>query len=97
MYEDEPTAAYDESSITKASHLPLSGQEKAIAELHDMIGQLTLRLKPVLTPLVETDKPSTVDKDAPLVSPLAEQLHSNNEGIYKASSKLRALMDRLEC
>lgn len=95
---------YDEEKVEQAdaperasSRLPLSHQEKALVELHDTIAQLASRLKPVLTPVTtEGGEPST-DKAAPVQSPLAEQLEANNGGIRKASNKLRALMERLEC
>jgi len=73
-------------------------QEKAIAELHDIIGQLTVRLKPVLTPDVPTDKERALSDEAkPVQSPLATQLEANNRGVSEASRKVRDLMERLEC
>lgn len=80
------------------SKLPLSPQEKTIAELHDVISQLTDRLKPILTPVPQSDRTMPgEDKATPVQSPLAEQLDANNYGIRKASSKIRDLMERLEC
>lgn len=98
MYDEETKADYADGPARSSSQLPLSNQEKAIAELHETISQLTSRLKPVLTP----DMPSETEKDRgedvrPVQSPLAGQLSSNNIGIHKASVKLRILMERLEC
>ena len=88
---------YADAPDKSSSRLPLSNQEKAIAELHDTIGQLTSRLKPVLTPVPESERNATDDKAQPVQSPLAEQMQANNYVIYKASNKLHALMERLEC
>lgn len=88
-----------EEPIRVGSHLPLSQQEKAVAELHDVIGRFASRLKPVLTPSPEAAErnASDADKVAPMQSPLAEQMSANNRGVYRATEKLRALMERLEC
>lgn len=89
---------YVDGPIRTSSQLPLSHQEKAIAELHETISQLTSRLKPVLTPDVPSDNARDKAEEArPIQSPLAAQLASNNTGINNASRKLRALMERLEC
>jgi uncharacterized coiled-coil protein SlyX len=85
------------SGLSIGSRLPLSPQEKAIAELHETISQLAGRLKPVLTPVNQTTErePGTEAKET--ASPLADQLHANNKGIQRASESLRAIMERLEC
>lgn len=96
MYPDEAKAAeYPAERV--GSKLPLSSQEKAVAELHDVIAQLTSRLKPVLTPVPESDRNATEDKAVPVQSPLAEQMATNTYGIHKGISKIRGLMERLEC
>lgn len=81
------------------SRLPLSNQEKAIAELHETINQLASRLKPILTPVHEVDETSVGvgEKEIAAVSPLAEQLEANNRGIHRASSNINGLLKRLEC
>jgi hypothetical protein len=95
MYEEKPEQA---DAPERSSKLPLSHQEKALAELHETIGMLTRRLTPVLTPSVPSDERSmATDKSAPVQSPLADQIDANNGGIRKATNKLRALMERLEC
>lgn len=81
-----------------SSRLPISEQEKCIAELHETISILTDRLKPVLTPTPEVDRNATEDRpDGPVFSPLATQLEANNGGIRKATRKLSNLLERLEC
>lgn len=90
--------SYIEDRADSGNQLPLSSQEKAIAELHDTISQLTNRLKPVLTPVPESaDRNATEDETTPVQSPVAEQMNANTRGIDKAIAKIRALMDRLEC
>lgn len=96
MYDEEKAAVAD-APDRAASRLPLSHQEKALAELHETISMLTTRLKPVLTPVSTEPSGSATDKAAPVQSPLADQLEANNGGIRKASNKLRALMERVEC
>lgn len=85
------------SGLSVGSRLPLSHQDKAIAELHETINQLAQRLKPVLTPVKEVDKASNGEEARDIVSPLAEQLATNNGAIHRASRNLRGLMERLEC
>lgn len=96
MY-DEPKEYPDD--IKKASSkLPLGEQEKALVALHDSISELTSRLKPILTPRVEADgNAPSEDRGAPMQSPLADQLDSNNSSIRKASDKLHLLIEHLEC
>ncbi len=94
---DEEKVYADAPDIV-GSKLPLSVQEKAVAELHETIGVLAKRLKPVLTPVPEpADRNANEDKAAPSQSPLGEQISANTYGIHKAMGKLRALMERLEC
>lgn len=97
MYDEEEKVAADYPAERASSKLPLSHQEKSLVELHDTISQLTARLKPVLTPVTTEGGVPSSDKSAPVQSPLADQLEANNGGIRKASNKLRALMERLEC
>lgn len=88
----------DSPKADRSSKLPLSHQEKAVAELHETIGILTDRLSPVLTPVQTEPTRDPGDKAAtPVQSPLADQLDANNNGVRKATTKLRALMERLEC
>jgi len=105
MYNEEEKRAeypkrqeYPDMPDRAESQLPLSSQERAITELHDTIRQLISRLQPVLTP---SDSNKTVTdtgiEPQPVQSPLAQQLFANNNGIFEASTKLRAIMDRLEC
>ena len=90
--------AYTDSPDRIGGKLPLSSQEKAVAELHDVIAQLTSRLKPVLTPVpTEPSDGRSEDKASPVQSPLAEQMSTNTYGVHKGISKIRALMERLEC
>jgi archaellum component FlaC len=95
MY-DEDKAAYAETERI-GSKLPLTNQEKTIAELHETINQLTSRLKPVLTPVPEVDRNTNEGRDVVSQSPIAEQLDANNRSISLASRNLRGLMERLEC
>lgn len=99
MYgEDKASDEFPKDSPERVgSKLPLSHQEKALVELHDVVGQLTSRLKPVLTPIPENGTSSDAEKTTPVQSPLADQLEANNGGIRKATRKLRGLMERLEC
>ena len=94
MYNDKEAYAEPERVGSK---LPLSSQEKILSELHDTISQLTVRLKPVLTPVPEIDRSATEDRSLPSQSPLADQIDANNRGFSSASRKLRDLMERLEC
>lgn len=79
-----------------SSRLPLSTQEKALAELYDTITQLMDDLRPVLTPACETEPSNSSDKAEPVQSPIADQLDVNNRAIQRATRSLRALMERLE-
>jgi len=97
MYDEEKRSVYADEPERATSKLPLTNQEKVISELHDCIGQLTSRLKPVLTPVPEADRSTAIDKELPSQSPLGEQLDANNRGISSATRKLRDLMDRVEC
>lgn len=85
------------SAEMRSSRLPLSEQEKCLAELHETISVLTDRLKPVLTPSPEVDRNATEDRaEGPVISPLAAQLEANNGGIRKATRKVANLIERLE-
>ena len=99
MYEGETKASNEYADVPEraSSQLPLSHQEKAIAELHENISQLSSRLKPVLTPDSPSDNVKEGVEAKPVQSPLASQLAANNNGISMASRKLRMLMERLEC
>lgn len=94
-FEHKPVNA----SLSVGSRLPLSHQEKAIAELHETINQLAQRLKPVLTPVNEAGgrEPSESVEAKDITSPLAEQMNANNRGIRRASDNIKGLMERLEC
>lgn len=86
------------AKMDRSSKLPLSHQEKSLAELHETISVLTDRLSPVLTPAHNEPTRDPGDKAAtPVQSPLADQLDANNNGIRKATKKLNGLMERLEC
>lgn len=86
----------NEATPDKGSKLPLSQQEKTISMLHDTIDQLEARLSAVLGPPHNTEKDEASTAE-PGMSPLAEQLHTNNRGIARATYKLHELTDRLEC
>lgn len=83
--------------LVGGSRLPLSHQEKAVAELHENINQLANRLKPILTPVNETSERTATDEAKEVASPLADQLNANNRGIRRASESIRGLMNRIEC
>jgi hypothetical protein len=81
----------------RQSRLPLSEQEKCISELHDIVRQLEVVLKPVLTPIPDSD-PSTVEERAESVtSPIATQMGANNYGLRKANKTLARIIERVEC
>lgn len=86
------------AKLSIGSKLPLSNQEKAIAELHETINQFAGRLKPLLTPVNEVNRENGMDAEKDTsISPLAQQMEANNRGIHRASDSLRGLMERLEC
>jgi hypothetical protein len=82
----------------KSSRLPLSEQEKALCVLQETVNELYDNLRPVLEPEYPSE---TVGPDTEIAeregSPLQEQLKANNRGIYSINSRLRLLIDRLEC
>ena len=94
MYDDEPKQA---EVARVGSKLPLSHQEKSIAELHEAIKMLQDRLTPILTPMPESDPTDKVGEDRAAIWPLAEQLGANNAGITRATRKIRSIMEILEC
>lgn len=94
MDEDRAETKADVGRI--GNKLPISQQDKAVAELHEVISILTDRLNPVLTPVPESDHESP-DKEVPSQSPVGEQISDNTRKIHRASGKLRTVMERLEC
>lgn len=90
----------DEYEVEKArgSKLPLVSQEKALAELHETIELLRNRLGAVLTPEPNKEGSMTAtDAAAPMQSPLADTLDTNNSMIRRATLKISNIIDRLEC
>lgn len=91
---NEEKAAY---AAERNSKLPLSTQDKIIAQLTELVYTLTDRLKPVLVPTEEvSDKIANETVRTPL-SPLGEQLDANNVRITKVNNRLSSLLERLEC
>lgn len=79
-----------------ASQLPLSEQEKSVADLHEAIKTLSARLHSVLAPEREADDRKLAEDGRAEASPLREQLIANNRGIQRAANLVRGLVERLE-
>lgn len=90
MYEDEAVA-----KEVRKSRLPLTEQDKAIAELQEITNMLADRLQPILTPVEPSDKAGE-DRAAPIKSEVATTLDDNNSRIRRVISRLGNLYERLE-
>lgn len=93
MEPDGPAYAAKETN----SKLPLSEQDKCIAELGEAIALLTDRLATVMTPVPgDSEKAEGFDRDLPVRSPLADTLSDNNARIRRLTNKVNYILDRLE-
>lgn len=92
MHPDQPEYAAKEA---RKSRLPLNEQDKAIAELQEVVSMLVDRLQPVLTPIEPTDKASE-DRAAPVVSEVASTLNDHTARIRRATNRLGNAIERLE-
>lgn len=90
--DDRPEYAVKES---RKSRLPLAEQDKAIAELQEVVNILCDRLQPVLTPIEPTDKAGE-DRGVPVQSEHAATLMDNNARIRRATNRLSNAIERLE-
>jgi len=86
-----------EEAVEKArkSRLPLSEQEKAIAELQESVNVLLDRLQPVLTPVEPTEKVAE-DYAVPVQSEVASTLSDNNSRIRRVTYRVNNAIERLE-
>lgn len=89
---DEREYAVKES---RKSKLPLSEQDKCIAEQNEVVNLLLDRLEPVLTPQPESPSKES-DYAAPVQSQIASELESNNARIRRNTNRLNNALDRLE-
>ena len=89
--EDEPKRA----SEARKSKLPLSEQDKSIAELGETVSVLLDRLQPVLTPVEPTDK-DPGDRASAVQSEVSSTLSDNNARIRRITSKVNNAIERLE-
>ena len=80
---------------SRKSRLPLSEQEKCIAELTEAIANLADRLQPVLTPTEPTGKTGE-EHPAPVQSEVTMTLNDFNSRIRRATSRVNNLIERLE-
>lgn len=82
----------------RKSKLPMSEQDKCIAELQEVANILLDRLDSVLTPQPESpDKASDGRELAePVQSYLASELSGNNARIRRVTNRLSNALDRLE-
>ncbi len=79
----------------RKSRLPLSEQDKCIAELQETVNVLVDRLQPVLTPTEPTDKAGE-DRAVPVQSEVASTLTDNNARIRRITNKVTNVLGRLE-
>ncbi len=70
-------------------------QKKSIAELSDVIDQLSTRLERALSPGHPSNKDETKEKSEPL-APLADELRVNSDTLNMLSNRLRYLISRIE-
>jgi hypothetical protein len=94
MYPDRDEREYAVKEARK-SRLPLVDQEKAIAELQDVVNVLLDRLQPVLTPVEPSDKTSE-DYAVPVQSEVAATLSDNNSRIRRITYRVNNALERLE-
>lgn len=88
---------YDEAVAKepRKSRLPIQEQDKAIAELTELVNMLADKLQPILTPVEPSDKAGE-DRAVPVQSELAQTLSDHNARIRRASSRLSNIFERLE-
>ncbi len=79
----------------RKSRLPLAEQDKAIAELTELVNMIVDRLQPVLTPIEPTDKAGE-DRAVPVQSEHAQTLADHNSRIRRITSRLSNVYERLE-
>lgn len=91
MYPEEVTKARE---VVK-SRLPLTEQDKAIAELQEIVNMLADRLQPILTPVEPTDKAGE-ERSVPVQSEIASTLNDHNSRIRRVTSGLGNIYERLE-
>lgn len=82
--------------LAKESRLPVSEQEKALAELHGLIDELADRMQAVLLPERDDPKGALATLAEPSGSMLGMQLKGNNNQIFRASNRVRDLIERLD-
>lgn len=93
--EDRPSEEYATAKESRKSRLPLAEQDKAIAELQEMVNLLVDRLQPVLTPTEPTDKMAE-DRAMPVQSEHAATLSDNNARIRRVTTRVSNALERLE-
>lgn len=93
MHPDKEEYAVKES---RKSRLPLTEQDKAIAELQETVNILADRLQPVLTPIEPTDKAGE-DRGVPVQSEVATTLNEHTARVRRTTNKVSNLIERLEC
>jgi hypothetical protein len=78
--------------------LPVLTQEKALAELHNLITELADRMQAVLLPDPEEGlaKENIATTDAPPTSELNRQLKYNNSQIARAANRIHSIINRLD-
>lgn len=89
---------YPEEAVAKEarkSRLPLAEQDKAIAELQEIVSMLADRLQPILTPVEPTDKAGE-ERSVPVQSEIASTLNDHNSRIRRVASRLGNIYERLE-
>lgn len=90
MYPEEASA-----KEVRKSRLPLAEQDKAIAELQEIVNMFADRLQPILTPVEPTDKAGE-ERSVPVQSEVASTLTDNNARIRRISSRIGNMYERLE-
>lgn len=80
----------------RKSKLPLSEQDKCIAELTEVVNLVVDRLESVLTPQPESPSKEPGDRAEPVQSYLASELEGNNARIRRNTNRLTNVLDRLE-
>lgn len=93
---DEPTRADYAVKEARKSKLPLSEQDKCIAELQEVTNLLLDRLDPVLTPQPETPAKDGSEPDGPMISQIGHELEGNNARIRRVTNRLSNALQRLE-
>jgi hypothetical protein len=101
---DERTETYTEqeyelkgavAKLASQNRLPLEGQEKAIAELQEVVGILANQLTPLLIPgRDELNRQSETTKKA--LSPTSDRIIGMNQNIKSVIRTVKDLSQRLE-